>query len=109
MISFNARQANDLKKYRYLTSKIHDSRSLNLVIQAQLFKELNGILKELPREEANKLKNVDLSDISSSATSTKSLLRNANHLNDNLLNSPEELDIYQQDGQDDEKQAKPSN
>ncbi|XP_029044818.2 uncharacterized protein LOC114876970 isoform X2 [Osmia bicornis bicornis] len=87
---------------------------LNDLIQreAQLFKELNGILKELPREEANKLKNVDLAinemtDISSSATFTKSLLRNANHLNNNLLNSPEELDIYHQDGQDDEKQTKP--
>nr|XP_034186391.1 uncharacterized protein LOC117607162 isoform X2 [Osmia lignaria] len=86
---------------------------LNDLIQreAQLFKELNGILKELPREEANKLKNVDLAinemtDISSSATFTKSLLRNANHLNNNLLNSPEELDIYHQDGQDDEKQTK---
>ncbi|XP_012149845.2 uncharacterized protein LOC105663707 [Megachile rotundata] len=68
--------------------------------EAQLFKELNVILKELPREEATKLKNVDFAvnemDIATSA-SMKSMLKNTNHLDNNLLNSPEELSVYHQE------------
>lgn len=75
-------------------------------------KELEVILKELSPAGTNALKNVGLAinemgDGTTSATLIKSTPRSDSVLR-NLLNSPEELDIYYPDGQD-ERQAKSSN
>ncbi|XP_076682523.1 uncharacterized protein LOC143376276 [Andrena cerasifolii] len=69
--------------------------------EAELFKELKVILKELSREETVALKNVDLAikGITNTTTpvkSIKSATKNANGSR-NLLNSPEQLDIYYPD------------
>ena len=85
----------------------------SLLFQSQLFKELNTILIELIRGGTVTLKNIDLEisemmDASTSSVSIKPVSKTNKSLG-NILNSLEQVDVYQQDVQENENQENSSN